>query len=165
LATFCIFFTGSTRLPMVAGWDHLLPAWFSRLHPRHKTPINSILFLGAATLAIALAALIGVGPQESYELLLTWSFTFYGIAYLALFAIPLLSPTGRGLRPRWWLRLAAASGLLVTLLFVALSIFPIIEVESSSHYSLKIAAVVLGVNSVGWLIYRAGRQKGAGMGL
>ena len=165
LATFCIFFTGNTRLPMVAGWDHLLPAWFSRLHPRHKTPINSILFLGIATLAIALAALIGVGPQESYELLLTWSFTFYGIAYLALFAIPLLSPKERGLRPRWWLRLAATSGLLVTLLFVALSIFPIIEVESSSHYSLKIVAVVLGVNFVGLLIYRGGRQKGVGTGL
>jgi glutamate:GABA antiporter len=161
LATFCIFFTGSTRLPMVAGWDHLLPAWFSRLHPRQKTPINSILVLGIATLAIALAALIGVGPQEAYELLLTWSFTFYGIAYIALFAIPLFSPKERSLRPRWWLRLAAASGLLVTLLFVALSIFPIIEVESSSHYSLKIAAVVLGVNLVGWLIYRAGRQKAA----
>jgi amino acid transporter len=159
LATFCIFFTGSTRLPMVAGWDHLLPAWFSRLHPRHKTPINSILVLGIATLAIALAALIGVGPQEAYELLLTWSFTFYGIAYIALFAIPLFSPKERSLRPRWWLRLAAVSGLLVTLLFVALSIFPIIEVESSSHYSLKIAAVVLGVNLVGWLTYRVGKQK------
>ena len=50
LATFCAFFTVSTRLPMVAGWDHLLPEWFSRLHPRYKTPINSVLFLGAATL-------------------------------------------------------------------------------------------------------------------
>jgi glutamate:GABA antiporter len=160
LATFCIFFTGSSRLPMVAGWDHLLPAWFSRLHPRYKTPINSILFLGIATLALALTALIGVGPQESFELLLTWSFTFYGIAYLALFAIPLFSPEERGLRPRWWVRLAAASGLLVTLLFVVLSIFPIIEVQSSSHYSLKIAAVVLGVNFIGWLLYRTNRQKG-----
>ena len=26
------------RLPMVAGWDHLLPAWFSRLDPRYRTP-------------------------------------------------------------------------------------------------------------------------------
>ena len=31
LATFCAFFTVSTRLPMVAGWDHLVPEWFSRL--------------------------------------------------------------------------------------------------------------------------------------
>ena len=91
LATFCAFFSVSTRLPMVAGWDHLVPEWFSRLHPGYKTPLNSVLFLGAATLVVSVAALIGVGHEESYELLLTWSFTFYGIAYLALFAIPILS--------------------------------------------------------------------------
>ena len=159
LATFCAFFTVSTRLPMVAGWDHLVPEWFSRLHPRYKTPTNSVLFLGAATVMVAVAALIGVGPDESYELLLTWSFTFYGIAYLALFAIPIFSPKSRGLRPRLWIRVAAASGLLVTLLFVALSIFPIIDVDSSWRYSLKIAGVVLGANLVGWMIYRAGRGK------
>ena len=159
LATFCVFFTVSTRLPMVAGWDRLLPEWFSRLHPRYKTPINSVLFLGAATLAVALAALIGVGQQESYELLLTWSFTFYAIAYLALFSIPIFSPKNRGLRPRLGVRIAAASGLLVTMLFVALSISPIIDVDSSGRYSLKIAGVVLGANFLGWMIYRAGQRK------
>jgi amino acid transporter len=161
LATFCAFFTVSTRLPMVAGWDHLLPEWFSRLHPRYKTPINSVLFLGAATLIVALAALIGVGHEESYELLLTWSFTFYGVAYIALFAIPIFSPKARGLRPRLWVRLAAASGLLVTLLFVALSIFPIIDVDSSWRYSLKIAGVVLGANLLGWMIYHGGQRRRA----
>jgi amino acid transporter len=159
LATFCAFFTVSTRLPMVAGWDHLLPEWFSRLHPRHKTPINSVLFLGAATLVVALAALIGVGHEESYELLLTWSFTFYGIAYIALFAIPIFSSKNRGLRPRLWIRIAAASGLLVTLLFVALSIFPVIDVDNSWRYSLKIAGVVVGTNLLGWIVYRAGNSN------
>jgi amino acid transporter len=162
LATFCAFFTVSTRLPMVAGWDHLLPEWFSRLHPRYKTPINSVLFLGAATLVVALAALVGVGHEESYELLLTWSFTFYGIAYIALFAIPIFSRKERGLRPPLWVRVAAASGLLVTLLFVALSIFPVIDVDSSWRYSMKIAGVVLGANLLGWTIYRAGQRKRAG---
>jgi len=103
--------------------------------------------------------LIGVGPQESYELLLTWSFTFYGFAYIALFAIPIFSPKKQGLRPHLWARVAAASGLLVTLLFVALSIFPVIDVDSSWRYSLKIAGVVLGANLLGWTIYRAGQRK------
>jgi amino acid transporter len=144
---------------MVAGWDRLLPEWFTRLHPRHKTPVNSILLLGCVTLAGSVAALIGVGPQESYELLLTWAFTFYGIAYLALFAIPFLSPKERGLRPGPWLRIASVSGFLMTLLYVSLSVFPIINVENSSRYSLKIAAGVLGANCLGWTIYRAGQRK------
>lgn len=40
-----LMFTGTTRLPMVAGWDGLLPRWFTRLHPRSQTPVNSILFV------------------------------------------------------------------------------------------------------------------------
>jgi len=159
LATFCAFFTVSTRLPMVAGWDHLLPEWFSRLHPRYRTPINSVLFLGGATFAVAIAAMIGVGQQESYELLLTWSFTFYGIAYLVLFAIPVFSKRERDLRPSSWIRIAAALGLITTFLFVVLSVFPIIEVGNSLGYSLKIAGVVVGANLIGWVIYQAGQRK------
>lgn len=159
--SFSVYFSASARLPMVAGWDQLLPDWFTRLHTKYKTPVNSILFLGAVTLAGSAAALIGVGPQEAYELLLTWAFTFYAIAYLALFAIPFLSPKDRGLRPRWWLRLAAVSGFLMTLVYVVLSIFPVIDVESSWAYSLKIATVVLGANALGWILYRAGRRKGS----
>jgi len=161
LSTFSLYFSGSARLPMAAGWDHLLPAWFSRLHARYKTPVNSILFLGGATLAASFAALIGVGEQESYELLLTWGFTFYGIAYLALFAIPLFAPKSSGIRPGIALRVASASGLMVTLVFVILSIFPIIRVESESQYSWKIAVVVMGANLVGWIIYRVGQRKAA----
>lgn len=159
--SFSVYFSASARLPMVAGWDHLLPEWFTRLHTKYKTPVNSILFLGAVTMAGSAAALIGVGPQEAYELLLTWSFTFYAVAYLALFAIPFLSPKDRGLRPRLWLRLAAVSGFLMTLLYIVLSIFPVIDVESSWGYSLKIAGVVLGANLLGWTIYRAGRKRRA----
>jgi len=160
LSTFSLYFSGSARLPMAAGWDHLVPAWFSRLHTRYRTPMNSILFLGGATLAASVAALIGVGEQEAYELLLTWGFTFYGVAYLALFAIPLFSAKGRGICSGLGLRVAAASGFLVTVLFVLLSIFPVIHVESQSRYSWKIAGVVLGANFLGWMIYRAGRRKG-----
>ena len=54
-------FGGNTRLPMVAGWDNLLPAWFTKLHEKYRTPVNSILFVGAVTLVFGLIGLIGVG--------------------------------------------------------------------------------------------------------
>lgn len=157
--SFSLNFGANTRLPMVAGWDHLLPGWFTRLHPKYKTPVNSILFVGAVALAAAVGALIGVGAEEAYELLLTWSFTFYGLAYVAMFAIPLLARKERGLRPRWWLRVASASGLLVTLLFVALAVLPIITVRSHWMYSLKTIGVVAGANALGFLVYRAGSRR------
>src|SRR5437879_3917646 len=58
IALMSIYFAGNTRLPVVAGWDNLLPAWFTRLHKTNKTPVNSILFVGAVTLALGLASLI-----------------------------------------------------------------------------------------------------------
>jgi len=33
-----VMFAGNTRLPMVAGWDGLLPRWFTQLHPTYQTP-------------------------------------------------------------------------------------------------------------------------------
>src|SRR5712691_2488699 len=31
IALMSIYFAGNTRLPMVAGWDNLLPVWFAKL--------------------------------------------------------------------------------------------------------------------------------------
>jgi amino acid transporter len=51
-----LIFTGVTRLPLVAGWDHLIPAWFTRLHPRFRTPTNSIACAWALVLLILVIA-------------------------------------------------------------------------------------------------------------
>jgi glutamate:GABA antiporter len=154
LASDSLGFAANTRLPMCAGWDHLLPKWFTRLHPKHRTPVNSILFLGAVTLVASTAVLIGVGQQEAFELLQIWGFTFYAIAYLALFAIPLLAARSTAFRSPPWLRILALSGFLLTLLFVLLSVFPIIRVESEAAYTLKTIAVLLSANFGGLLLYR-----------
>jgi glutamate:GABA antiporter len=159
LCSYTLYFSTNTRLPLVAGWDHLLPRWFTVLHPKYRTPVNSILFMGGIALAASTAVLIGAGNQEAFVLLQIWSWTFYGLAYLALFAIPLFAAKQKGIRPGAWLRMGAACGFLVMLLFVSLSIFPIIDVESKWIYSFKIVVVVLGANLVGWAIYRAGRQR------
>jgi len=46
-------FTGVTRLPMTAGWDHLIPEWFARLSRRNHVPVNSI-FVSAGIVAALL---------------------------------------------------------------------------------------------------------------
>jgi len=159
LSSYVTYFSANARLPMVAGWDHLLPRWFTRLHERHKTPVNSILFMGAVAFAASIAAIVGVGNQESFALLQIWTWTFYGLTYLVMFAIPLIARKELGIRPGFVLRIAAVSGFLVTLLFVLLSVFPIIQVESQRAYTLKTVSVVLGANFIGWLIYRVGSPK------
>ena len=153
LSSFSLNFAANTRLPMCAGWDHLLPKWFTRLHPKYRTPINSILFLGGVTFVASTAVLIGVGDQEAFELLQIWGFTFYAIAYLALFAIPMFPLKNRSLRGPFWMRLLALCGLLLTLLFVVFSVFPIIPVASQSAYTVKTIAVLVVANATGLLLY------------
>lgn len=159
LSSYTLYFSANSRLPLVAGWDHLLPKWFTPLHPKYRTPVNSILFMGGVALAASAGVLVGVGNQESFALLQTWAWTFYGLAYLTMFAIPLISAKEKGLRPGRWLQAGAFTGFLVTLLFVGLSVVPVIEVASLWKYSLKVVSVVVAANCFGWMIYRAGRQK------
>jgi len=156
-----LMFSGNTRLPMVAGWDGLLPAWFSRLHPRFQTPVNSILFVGAITVAFALAGLSGVGLQEGFQLLENTGGIFYAFAYLAMFAVPLFAASRLPERPPLWLRAAAASGFAVTLLYSVLSVFPIVDVASWTVFSAKIISVLVSVNLIGVAIYAVGKRRRA----
>jgi amino acid transporter len=154
-----VMFTGTTRLPMVAGWDGLLPGWFTRLHARHRTPANSIVFVGAATLALSVAGMIGVGRQEAFQLLWNSSAIFYALTYLVMFAIPIAGLRGTAARPPLWLKAAAVSGFLMTLLFVVLSILPIIQVESRLVFASKISSLIVVTNLIGVAIFRRARRR------
>jgi amino acid transporter len=161
ICSYTLYFSTNTRLPLVAGWDHLLPNWFSVLHAKYRTPVNSILFMGGVAVAASTAVLIGAKNQEAFALLQIWAWTFYGLSYLVMFAIPLFAPRKKKIRPGLWLRVGASSGFAVTLLFVLLSVLPVVEVSSVWKYSMKIALVVLGANLIGWTIYRLGQRKDA----
>jgi glutamate:GABA antiporter len=156
-----IHFTGSSRLPMVAGWDHLLPAWFSRLHARYKTPINSIVFVGAITLVIAISSQIGAGIQEAFQLIDNAANVFYGTVYAVMFAIPLMGATMIRSGARVWLKLAAACGLGVSLLAIFFTIYPIIDVPSPFVFATKIIAVTLIANAIGAGIFAVGQTRRA----
>ena len=159
LAQSSVNFTGITRLPMVAGWDRLLPAWFTRLHSTYQTPVNSIILVGATSLVIALLSLIGVGQAESFQLLFNAGGMFYAITYVVMFAIPLFGLRALGARPPLWLRAVSASGLLMTVLYLGLSVFPIIKVESVATFALKISAVIVIANVVGAGIYLTAQRR------
>ncbi|MEO5904148.1 MAG: APC family permease [Gemmatimonadaceae bacterium] len=159
IAQTSVNFTGVTRLPMVAGWDKLLPEWFTRLHPTYKTPVNSILLVGVTSLVIALLSLIGVGQAESFQLLFNAGGTFYALTYVVMFAIPLLGLRGITPRPPMWLRVVSMSGLAMTLLYVCLSVFPIIKVENTMVFALKISMLILGANVLGAAIFFTARRR------
>lgn len=147
-------FSATARLPMVAGWDHLLPKWFTKLHPKHRTPVNSILFVGAATLACSLVGMTGVARQEAFQLFNNASGIFYALPYLVMFALPFVSKDAS-----FAVKTAAVSGFSMTLLYVVLSIFPIVDVGSRALFTAKICGVIVAGNVAGIAIFELARQK------
>jgi amino acid transporter len=159
VALMSIYLTANARLPMVAGWDDLLPAWFTRLHPRYKTPVNSIFLVGATAFALGLLGLAGVGMQEANQLLDNAAGIFYASTYVVLFAIPLFAAGRIGLRAPLGLRVACASAALVSLLYIALTIVPIVRVENRLAFAVKLVGVALVFNLAGAALFVAGRRR------
>jgi len=151
--------TGSSRLPMVAGWDQLLPGWFSRLDPRYKTPVNSIIFVGATTLLIAIASQIGAGIQEAFQLVDNAANVFYGIVYFMLFAIPIFGASTIRSSAPIWLRIAAVCGAAVSVSAIFFTIYPIIDVPSPFIFAAKIIAVTVIANAIGAAIFALGQKR------
>jgi glutamate:GABA antiporter len=135
-----IYYNAVIRLPMVAGWDHLLPGWFSRLHPRFRTPVGSIVCIALTTVVLTVLGNAGVGAQESFQLLNTAGIICWALTYLVMFAIPLAAYLEK---PSRNVRVAAVCGFAMTLLYVVLAAFPIIDVKNPGAFSAKVGGVVV----------------------
>jgi amino acid transporter len=61
------------RLTLSLAENHLLPQWFGRIHERYHTPANSIMFLGALSMALALTgSFVRLAVASSLTRLLTY---------------------------------------------------------------------------------------------
>src|SRR5271167_161609 len=96
-------------------------------------------------LLFAAAANLGAGSQEAYQLLNNGSGICYALTYLVMFSIPLVA---KGEKPSRLVRAAAASGFLMTLLYVVLSVFPIIAVPNGALFTVKVSSVIAGSNVI-----------------
>lgn len=138
IGTASLVFTGASRLALTAGWDHLLPRWFTRLHPRRQTPVNAILFTTLLIAAAIALASSGVRAQEAFQVLTVAGTAHYALAYMAMFAIPLAGAvTLRRKLPRW-LRWTSAIGFLATLFSLIVAVFPFVQVVDATAYAVKV---------------------------
>jgi amino acid transporter len=150
-ASYCL--TGAVRLPMAAGWDHLIPEWFSRLHPRYRTPTNSILVAALIVAALVVLGSAGVHAVEAFNVLNNASSQFYVIAYLAMFAIPIC---GAFLHKRMplWVKCVCAVGFLSTFICFVLNAYPFADEANPALFAVKILGVTAAFNLFGYAFYR-----------
>jgi amino acid transporter len=147
-------FTGATRLPMAAGWDHLVPAWFTRLHPRWRTPSNSIYFASGLVMLLVVLANAGVHAQEAFQLLTNASETHYELAYLAMFAVPLAGSAALRRSLPAWLKWTSIVGFCATAFSLLISAYPFVRVVDARAYAAKILGTLLVSNLVAICFFR-----------
>ena len=110
VASYTIVTAETSRLPLVAGWDKALPAWFTKLSPRFGTPVRSLVVIVALAGVASVLASSGAGREEAFQLLQTSNQISFGIYYCMMFAVPLAVGDRFGARPGFWLKLSAVPG-------------------------------------------------------
>jgi amino acid transporter len=152
-------FNGAARLPMVAGWDHLIPAWFSRLHPRYRTPTNSILVVASGVALLLVLASAGVRAAEAFAVLNNTSNILYGLAYMVMFIIPLAG--ARALRERipGWVAALSAIGFCATLFSCTTDAYPFVDVPHPLQFAIKLISTTALINVLGLVFYRSRMAK------
>jgi amino acid transporter len=159
IAQYAVIVAETSRLPMVAAWDHLLPAWFMRLHPRYRTPTRSLLMFVAVSLLCSLLASVGAGAQEAFQILTVAGNVCYAIYYVMMFAVPLVCGGRLGPQPGFFLSWGCASGILMSLVAIAFSFFPVVDVKDVGIFAVKIGVSALIINSLGALLYWRGARR------
>ena len=162
VASYTILVAETSRLPMVAGWDSVLPAWFTRLNPRYGTPVRSLFVIVGLAAAACVLASVGTGREEAFQLLQTSNQISFGIYYCMMFAVPLAVGTRFGARPGFWLKVSAVLGLGITVAQVVLATVPIVEVTSTWRFAGKVAATAVFTNLVGMAVYWRGTRGRTG---
>lgn len=149
-----MIFTGATRLPMAVGWDQLVPQWFTRLHPRWKTPVNSIVCMAGVVFLLIVMANIGVHAQEAFQVLSNASETHYELAYVVMFAVPLAGSLALRQRLPRWLKWTSAAGLCSTAFSLFISAYPFVTVVDARAYAAKIIGTVVLSNCIAIGFYK-----------
>ena len=158
-------YTGATRLPMTAGWDHLIPEWFERLHPRFRTPVNSICLTSGVIAVLLVAGSAGVHAAEAFGVLNDASSELYALAYMAMFLIPICGASAVRTRLPGWVAVVSAGGVLAILFILVMNAYPFVDVQSPGVFAVKIVTTILSVNAIGYTFYRVRRTRhGATLG-
>jgi amino acid transporter len=152
---------GSARIPFVAGLDSYMPAWLGKVHPRYATPHAALIVQGIVSALLVLVNFYGwwlwdnimgvlgllprlylspAGAGEVFQRLLSLAVVLqlvpfvYVFGALVKFSVTESAPRGRYGRISMFL--AGSSGLLTTILGIALVFFPTQQITSLWSYEI-----------------------------
>jgi len=155
---------GCARIPFVAGLDSYMPSWMGKVHPRYATPYAALIVQAVVSAALVVMNFLGAGVQETFQKLLSLAVVLqlvpfvYMFAALVKFSIVEAEPSGQYRRAT--LFLAGSSGLLTTILGIALVFFPAQQITSLWRYELwMFGGTLFFIGLAAFFFFVYGRHK------
>lgn len=159
---------GSARIPFVAGLDSYLPGWLGKIHPKYATPYAALIVHAVVSLVLVVLnfVLVGKGVQESFQRLLSLAVVLQLVPFLymfgALLKIAFAADFAPGHYGRGTLIAAGISGLVTTILGIALAFFPAQQITSLRSYEIWMFGGTLGfIGLAAFFFFVYGGRKSA----
>jgi glutamate:GABA antiporter len=159
---------GSARIPFVAGLDSYLPAWLGKVHPKYRTPAAALLVHASVSMILVVVnfLVVGSGVQETFQSLLSLAVVLQLVPFVymfgALLVIALNPAFVKGRYSRGTLFFAGASGLLTTILGIALAFFPAQQITSVRKYEIwMFGGTMFFIGLAAFFFYVYGGRKAA----
>ena len=158
---------GSARIPFVAGLDSYLPSWLGKIHPKYATPYAALIVHAGVSLILVIANFVATGGvQESFQRLLSLAVVLQLIPFLYIFVALLKIGADkkfvRGHYGKGTLIFAGVSGLITTILGIALAYFPAQQITSLLSYEIwMVGGTLLFIGLAAFFFYVYGSRKAA----
>ncbi len=156
---------GSARIPFVAGLDSYMPSWLGKVHPRYKTPYAALILQGVVSAVLVILNFVGAGVQETFQKLLSLAVVLQLVPFVymfgALIKFAITESVPQGQYGRGTMLFAGVSGLLTTILGIALVFFPAQQISSLFWYEVWMVGMTLfAVGLAAFFFFVYGRRKG-----
>ena len=158
---------GSARIPFVAGLDSYMPSWLGKIHPKYATPYAALIVHATVSLILVIANFLATGGvQESFQRLLSLAVVLQLIPFLYMFAallkIAVSEKFVRGHYGKGTLIFAGFSGLITTVLGIALAFFPAQQITSLLSYEIwMFGGTLLFIGLAAFFFFVYGSRKAA----
>ena len=158
--------TAPARVAFAIGLDRYFPPAFGKIHPRWKTPYVAILVQAALATAFLFVSVLGKGTtvERAYLVILDTQLLIYFIPYVYLFIsflrlrrVDAAPDTVRVPGGAIGARATGVSGLIVTLLAMAIAMVPPDGETDPLLFELKVVGGALTFVALGGVVYWRGR--------
>jgi glutamate:GABA antiporter len=158
---------GSARIPFVAGLDCYMPEWLGKIHPKYATPYAALIVHASVSLILVIVNFMATGGvQESFQSLLSLAVVLQLIPFLYMFAgllkIAFAEGFARGHYAKGTLIFAGVSGLVTTVLGIALAFFPAQQIKSIARYEIwMFGGTIFFIGLAAFFFFIYGSRKAA----